>query len=165
MESQEPGIFPEGQEATDIRFMKEALRQARLAYETDEVPVGAVIVWKDKIIARGHNQVELLNDSTAHAEMIAMTAAFNQIGSKYLPEATLYVTLEPCLMCCGAMYWSKVGRIVYGASDPKNGYRKYIAPNIDGKVQAPFHPKAEIVTGVLADECVRLLKDFFLAKR
>jgi len=158
----------EGQGEADIRFMREALKQAQLAYEKDEVPVGAVIVWDNKIIARGHNQVEMLNDSTAHAEMIAMTAAFNQIGSKYLPEATLYVTLEPCLMCCGAMYWSKVGRIVYGASDPKNGYRKYTSSTIEGGREgapSPFHPKAEIVFGILAAECAQLMKDFFLARR
>ncbi|HRO41837.1 MAG TPA: nucleoside deaminase [Flavipsychrobacter sp.] len=149
----------------DIRFMKEALRQAQLAYEKDEVPVGAVIVWNNKIIARGHNQVELLNDSTAHAEMIAMTAAFNELGSKYLPEATLYVTLEPCLMGCGAMYWSKIRRIVFGASDPKNGYKRYVTPPSEGRGEAPFHPKTEIVYGVLADECAQLMKDFFLAKR
>jgi tRNA(adenine34) deaminase len=95
--------------------------------------------------------------------MIAVTAAFNQMGSKYLPEATLYVTLEPCLMCCGAMYWSKLGRIVYGASDPKNGYRKYVSGSGNGA--SPFHPKAETVSGVLADECAQLMKDFFLAKR
>lgn len=143
----------------DAYFMKEALRQAQLAFDKDEVPVGAVIVWDNKIIARGHNQVEMLNDSTAHAEMIAMTAAFNQIGSKYLPEATLYVTLEPCLMCCGAMYWSKLGRIVYGAQDEKNGYRKTTGSN------NPFHPKTEIAHGILSEECVQLMKDFFKRKR
>ncbi len=143
----------------DTYFMKEALRQARLAFDKDEVPVGAVIVWDNKIIARGHNQVEMLNDSTAHAEMIAMTAAFNQIGSKYLPEATLYVTLEPCLMCCGAMYWSKLGRIVYGAQDEKNGYRKTTGSN------NPFHPKTEILHGILSEECAQLMKDFFKRKR
>ena len=143
----------------DTYFMKEALRQAQMAFEEEEIPVGAVIVWDNKIIARGHNQVERLNDSTAHAEMIAMTAAFNKIGSKYLTEATLYVTLEPCLMCCGAMYWSKLGRIVYGASDPKNGYRKTTGSN------NPFHPKTEIVHGILSDECAQLMKDFFVARR
>lgn len=143
----------------DTYFMKEALRQAQMAFEEEEIPVGAVIVWDNKIIARGHNQVERLNDSTAHAEMIAMTAAFNKIGSKYLTEATLYVTLEPCLMCCGAMYWSKLGRIVYGASDPKNGYRKTTGSN------NPFHPKTEIVHGILSNECAQLMKDFFVARR
>jgi len=165
----EPGrdaSLSEDQRGADIRFMKEALRQARLAFDADEVPVGAVVVWDNKIIARGYNQVEMLNDSTAHAEMIALTAAFNQMGSKYLPEATLYVTLEPCLMCCGAMYWSKLGRIVYGASDTKNGYHRYVSSPIEGRSGvSPFHPKAEIVSGVLADECAQLMKDFFLAKR
>ena len=143
----------------DEYFMREALRQARLAYEADEVPVGAVVVWDNKIIARGHNQVEQLNDSTAHAEMIALTAAFNNIGSKYLTEATLYVTVEPCLMCCGAMYWSKVARIVYGAEDVKNGYKKTTGENW------PFHQKATLQAGVLAGECAQLMKDFFAAKR
>ena len=143
----------------DEHFMREALRQARLAYEADEVPVGAVVVWDNKIIARGHNQVEQLNDSTAHAEMIALTAAFNNIGSKYLTEATLYVTVEPCLMCCGAMYWSKVARIVYGAEDVKNGYKKTTGENW------PFHQKATLQAGVLAGECAQLMKDFFAAKR
>lgn len=156
----------DGQEEADVRFMKEALRQAKLAFDADEVPVGAVIVWNNKIIARGHNQVERLTDSTAHAEIIAMTAAFNELGSKYLPEATLYVTLEPCLMCCGAMYWSKVGRVVYGASDDKNGYRKYICSPTGGREEvSPFHPKTEIVRGILAEECAQLMKDFFAAKR
>ena len=143
----------------DEYFMKEALREAQLAYDGDEVPVGAVVVWGTRIIARGHNQVEQLNDSTAHAEMIAMTAAFNALGSKYLPEASLYVTLEPCLMCCGAMYWSKLGRVVFGAADAKNGYRRTTADNW------PFHPKTELVQGVLADDCAKLMRDFFVAKR
>jgi len=143
----------------DEYFMREALRQARLAFDKDEVPVGAVITWSEQILARGHNQVELLNDATAHAEMIALTAAFNAVGSKYLPEATLYVTVEPCLMCCGALYWAKIGRIVYGAVDEKNGYRKTTGQN------NPFHTKTEIVKGVLAGECAQLMKDFFKAKR
>jgi len=143
----------------DTYFMREALRQAKLAFDADEIPIGAVVVWDNKIIARGHNQVEQLDDSTAHAEMIAMTAAFNQIGSKYLPDAALYVTIEPCLMCCGAMYWSKLGRIVYGAEDVKNGYRKTTGANW------PFHQKAELATGILADECAQLMKDFFVTKR
>lgn len=139
--------------------MREALKQARLAYDAAEVPVGAVVVWDNKIISRGHNQVEQLNDSTAHAEMIALTSAFNALGSKYLPEATLYVTVEPCLMCCGAMYWSKLARIVYGTEDVKNGYRKTTGENF------PFHPKAELVKGILATECAQLMKDFFIARR
>jgi tRNA(adenine34) deaminase len=146
-------------EYNDEYFMKEALRQAKLAFDAGEVPVGAIVVWGDKIIARGHNQVEQLNDSTAHAEMIALTAAFNSLGSKYLPEATLYVTVEPCLMCCGAMYWSKLGAIVFGASDVKNGYHKTTGDNW------PFHQKAELRQGVLANECAQLMKDFFAARR
>ena len=139
--------------------MKEALRQAKLAFDAGEVPVGAVVVWDNKIISRGYNMVEQLNDSTAHAEMIALTAAFNTLGSKYLPEAVLYVTVEPCLMCCGAMYWSKLARIVYGAEDVKNGYRKTTGDNW------PFHPKAELSKGVLAEECAQLMKDFFVQRR
>lgn len=139
--------------------MRTALREAQLAYDAGEVPVGAIVVWSDKIIGRGHNQVERLNDSTAHAEMIAMTAAFQTLGAKYLPEATLYVTVEPCLMCCGAMYWSKVGRIVFGTRDIKNGYRKSTGENW------PFHQKARLIEGVLAEDCVRLMKDFFAARR
>ena len=139
--------------------MSEALRQAKLAYDAGEVPVGALVVWNDKILARGHNQVELLRDSTAHAEMLALTAAFDAVGSKYLPDATLYVTVEPCLMCCGALYWSKIGRIVYGAEDTKNGYRR-ITCNTN-----PFHPKTEVVGGLLAEECAQLIKDFFKARR
>jgi tRNA(adenine34) deaminase len=146
-------------EYNDEYFMKEALRQAKLAFDAGEVPVGAIVVWGDKIIARGHNQVEQLNDSTAHAEMIALTAAFNSLGSKYLPEATLYVTVEPCLMCCGAMYWSKLGAIVFGAADVKNGYHKTTGDNW------PFHQKAELRQGVLANECAQLMKDFFAARR
>ena len=143
----------------DEYFMRQALREAQLAYHAGEVPVGAVVVWDNKIIARGHNQVEQLNDATAHAEMIALTSAFNNLGSKYLPEATLYITLEPCLMCCGAMYWSKVARVVYGAEDVKNGYQKTTGDNF------PFHPKAEVVKGILAGECAALMKAFFAERR
>ncbi len=143
----------------DNYFMKEALRQAQLAYDAGEIPIGAVVTWGDKIISRGHNQTEQLNDSTAHAEMIALTAAFNALGSKYLPEATIYVTIEPCLMCCGALYWSKIGRVVFGGADEKNGYKRITKENW------PFHPKTELVTGVLADDCIKLMKDFFAARR
>ena len=143
----------------DTYFMREALRQARVAYEAGEIPVGAIVTWDNKIIARGYNQVEQLNDSTAHAEMIALTAAFNQLGSKYLTEATIYVTVEPCLMCCGAMYWSKISRIVFGTADVKNGYKKTTGDNW------PFHPKATLTTGILADECAQLMRDFFAARR
>ncbi|HXS37308.1 MAG TPA: nucleoside deaminase [Flavipsychrobacter sp.] len=144
---------------TDEYFMKEALKQARLAYDAGEVPVGAVVVWDNKIIARGYNQVEQLKDSTAHAEIIALTAAFNTLGSKYLPEGTLYVTVEPCLMCTGAMYWAKVGRVVYGAEDMKNGYRKTTGGNW------PFHPKTTLTNRVLGEECAQLMRDFFAARR
>ena len=143
----------------DNYFMKEALRQAQLAYDAGEVPIGAVVTWDNKIISRGHNQTEQLTDCTAHAEMIALTAAFNQVGSKYLPEATLYVTIEPCLMCSGALYWYKIGRVVYGGSDEKNGYHRVTGNN------NPFHPKTEIVRGVMADECIELMKKFFAARR
>lgn len=144
---------------TDEQYMRLALREAATAYEKDEVPVGAILVIGDKIIARSHNQVELLNDSTAHAEILSLTTAYNALGSKYVLDATLYVTIEPCLMCSGALYWSKIGRIVFGASDDKNGYRKYT-----GDVN-PFHPKTELVGGVLEEECGALMKSFFRAKR
>jgi tRNA(adenine34) deaminase len=139
--------------------MKEALRLAQAAFDAGEVPVGAVVVWDEKIIGRGSNQVEQLADSTAHAEMIAITAACNTIGAKYLMEATLYVTLEPCLMCAGAMYWSKVGRVVFGASDVKNGYIRIAG------TQNPFHPKASISYGIMEQECAQLMKDFFAQRR
>src|ERR1051326_6466459 len=106
----------------DEYFMQQALRQAQNAFDADEVPIGAIVVIDNKIISRGYNQVEKLNDPTAHAEIIALTSAFNFLGSKYLPSATIYVTIEPCLMCAGALYWSKISRIVYGAPDEKNGY-------------------------------------------
>jgi len=144
---------------TEEQYMRQALREAQKAFEEDEVPVGAIVVMNDRIIARGYNQVEKLNDSTAHAEIIALTAAFNFLGSKYLPEATLYVTVEPCVMCSGALYWSKIGRVVYGTSDEKNGYRRTTQSN------SPFHPKTVVEGGLLADECARLMKDFFAAKR
>jgi tRNA(adenine34) deaminase len=143
----------------DEQFMRQALVQAQQAFDAEEVPVGAVVVLNGRIIARGHNQVERLNDPTAHAEMIALTSAFNQLGSKYLPEATLYVTVEPCLMCAGALYWSKIGRIVYGASDEKNGYLHIT------RDQSPFHPKTELLRGVLGEECANLIKSFFRLRR
>jgi tRNA(adenine34) deaminase len=144
---------------TDEYFMEMALKQAQLAYENDEVPVGAVVVMNDKIIARGYNQVEKLNDPTAHAEIIALTSAFNYLGSKYLPDATIYITVEPCLMCAGALYWSKIGRVAYGASDEKNGYLHITAHH------SPFHPKTILDKGILKDECAALMKSFFLARR
>ncbi len=136
-----------------------ALKEARKAFDDGEVPVGAVVVLQEKIIARGHNMVERLNDPTAHAEIIALTSAFNTLGSKYLPEATLYVTVEPCLMCAGALYWSKLGRIVFGTDDEKNGYKKTTGANW------PFHPKTELIRGVLKEECAQLMKDFFRKRR
>lgn len=143
----------------DEYYMKQALTQAQKAFDEDEVPVGAVVVLNGKIIARGYNQVEKLADPTAHAEIIALTSAFNYLGSKYLPEAILYVTVEPCLMCAGALYWSKVGRVVYGASDEKNGYLHIT------KDTSPFHPKTELTRGVLKEECAALMKAFFRQKR
>lgn len=140
-------------------YMKLALTEARKAFDAGEVPVGAVVVMQGKVIARAHNQVELLNDSTAHAEMLAITAAFQSVGSKYLPEATLYVTVEPCLMCGGALYWSKLGGVVFGAYDDKNGYRRSTGDRV------PFHPKTTLLGGVLENECARLMKDFFKQKR
>ncbi|HEX2533844.1 MAG TPA: tRNA adenosine(34) deaminase TadA [Chitinophagaceae bacterium] len=143
----------------DAHFMQQALLQAQKAFDEEEVPVGAVIVVNNRIIARGYNQVEKLNDPTAHAEIIALTSAFHYLGSKYLMEASIYVSLEPCVMCAGALYWSKIGRVVYGASDEKNGYRRTTAP------RSPFHPKTEVVSGILNEECARLMKDFFAARR
>ncbi len=145
--------------------MRQALLEAQKAFEKDEVPIGAVVVSHEKIIGRGHNQVELLNDCTAHAEMLALTAAFAEMGSKYLTDATLYVTIEPCLMCCGALHWSKIDRIVYGARDEKNGYRKYIKTTDTGQSIHAFHPKTQLSFGVLGDECAQLMKDFFKKMR
>ena len=144
---------------TDEVYMRQALEEARKAYAEGEVPVGAVIVMEDRVIARGYNMVEKLNDPTAHAEIIALTSAFNLLGAKYLPEARLYVTIEPCLMCTGAMYWSKIGRVIWGADDEKNGHR-----HITGD-HWPFHPKTTIEKGVLAAECGELMQSFFKAKR
>jgi tRNA(adenine34) deaminase len=143
----------------DVHFMKQAIAEAEKAFAEEEVPVGAVIVLNNRIIARGYNQVEKLKDATAHAEVIALTSAFSFLGSKYLPEASIYVTVEPCLMCAGALYWSKIGRIVYGASDEKNGYRKV------AKEHWPFHPKTELVNGVMKEECAEMMKRFFSLKR
>ena len=144
---------------TDEQYMQQALAEAQKAFDKDEVPIGAVLVMNNKIIAKAYNQVELLNDSTAHAEILALTTAFNFLGSKYLPEATLYVTVEPCLMCSGALYWSKIGKIIFGAYDDKNSYRKVAGIN------NPFHPKTKITGGILEEECSRLIKDFFKTKR
>jgi tRNA(adenine34) deaminase len=144
---------------TDEYFMMQAIKEAKKAFEDDEIPIGAIIVINERVIARGHNMTEKLNDPTAHAEIIALTSAFNLLGSKYLPEATLYVTIEPCLMCAGAMYWSKLGKLVYGADDEKNGYKKTTGTTW------PFHPKTELIRGVLKDDCANLMKEFFKSKR
>jgi tRNA(adenine34) deaminase len=142
---------------TDNDYMRKALEQARMAFDRDEVPVGAIVVCNDRIIARGHNLTETLNDVTAHAEMQAITAAANALGGKYLDVCTLYVTVEPCVMCAGAIGWSQLGRLVYGAADPKRGYSVY-APNA-------LHPRTQVTTGVLEEECAQLMKDFFKRKR
>ncbi|MEO7961229.1 MAG: nucleoside deaminase [Ginsengibacter sp.] len=154
----------------DEYFMKQALKEAMKALEENEVPIGAVVVMQQKVIARGYNQVERLNDATAHAEMIALTAAFNYLGSKYLPEASLYVTIEPCVMCCGALYWSKTGRVVFGARDPKHGgLSKWHAntkqPEMAGNSGSLLHPKAEVVSGICEKESLQLLQNFFKKKR
>jgi tRNA(adenine34) deaminase len=143
-------------------FMKQALKEAYRAFDADEVPIGAVVVLNEKIIARGFNQVETLNDSTAHAEIIALTSAFNFLGSKYLPDATIYVTIEPCTMCCGALYWSKIGKVVYGASDPKHGGLSLLDAE---KNKNPLHPKTQIVKDILSEDCAILMKDFFRKRR
>ncbi len=145
----------------DERFMSAALAEARAAFDAGEIPVGAVVVAGGRIIGRGHNLTEQLTDVTAHAEMLALTAAAQTLGGKYLPEATLYVTVEPCLMCAGAIGWAQVGRIVYGADDPKRGY----AVMTSGAPRGPFHPKATVTRGVLADECGELMKSFFARRR
>ena len=141
----------------DERYMREALREALAAAEGDEVPVGAVVVCRGRVIAKGHNMTERLNDPTAHAEMIAITAAAEAMGGKYLTDCTLYVTVEPCPMCAGALAWSQIGRVVYGAIDPKRGFSLF-SPSL-------MHPKTEVTAGVLAQECSRLVTDFFRNKR
>lgn len=142
---------------TDNYYMKQALIEARKAFERDEVPIGAIIVCKGRIIARAHNLTETLNDVTAHAEMQAITAAANNIGGKYLNDCTLYVTVEPCPMCAGAIAWSQMGRLVFGAKDEKRGYNRY-APDV-------LHPKTEVVTGICAEESAELMRQFFSGKR
>ncbi len=142
---------------SDEYFMNEALKEARYAFEEDEVPIGAVIVMKNKIIARAHNLTEKLNDVTAHAEMQAFTSAANNLGAKYLQEATLYVTVEPCIMCAGASYWSQIQKIVIGTSDNKRGFS-----NIKEQI---LHPKTIVVNGILEEECKELMQRFFQLKR
>lgn len=141
----------------DEFYMRQALREARTAAEEDEVPIGAVVVAGDRVVARTHNQTERLHDVTAHAEMLAFTAAAEALGGKYMQECTLYVTVEPCPMCAGAAGWAQVGRIVYGAPDPKRGFSLLQGPLL--------HPRTEVVGGVLRDECENLMKEFFKSKR
>ena len=141
---------------SDEYFMREALKQAEQAFDDKEIPVGAVIVSDNKIIARSHNQTEKLTDVTAHAEILALTSGFNYFGAKYLPECTLFVTLEPCVMCAGALNWSQIGKVVYGTKDDARGYSRL---EKDGK--GVLHPKTEVVSGVLEEECSSLLQDFF----
>lgn len=147
----------------DERYMRAALAEARQAFDEDEIPVGAVVVANGRIVARAHNLTQRLNDVTAHAEMQALTIA-SASGGKYLPEATLYVTLEPCVMCAGALAWSQIGRIVYGASDSKRGY-KLVDNCIAVNKMSLLHPKTKVTSGVLEDECSALIKDFFGRKR
>ena len=143
--------------ADDNFYMKQALQEAKCAFEEDEIPVGAVIVCGDRIIARAHNLTERLSDVTAHAEMQAITAASEYLGGKYLNDCTLYVTVEPCVMCAGALGWSQIGRVVYGASDEKRGFQRF-APQA-------LHPKTQLVSGVMEEECAALMKEFFQRKR
>lgn len=142
---------------TDDYFMRMALQQAQLAFDKDEVPVGAVIVFRDRVIAKAHNLTQTLTDVTAHAEMQAITAAANTLGGKYLNECVLYVSLEPCVMCAGAGAWAQLGKIVFGAHDPKKGYTR-----MPEKI---LHPKTEVIGGVMETECGQILKDFFSKKR
>ncbi len=142
---------------TDEYFMKIALQEAKLAYKKGEIPVGAVIVSNNTIIAKAHNQTQQLNDFTAHAEMLAFTSASEYLANKYLKSCTLYVTLEPCNMCASASAWTQIGKIVFGASDPKKGYSLY-SPSL-------IHPKTKIVSGILESDCLSLLQDFFNSKR
>ena len=143
--------------SADERYMREALKEAQAAFEEDEVPIGAVVVWNGRVIARGHNMTERLHDPSAHAEMIALTAATEAMGGKYLDECSLYVTVEPCPMCAGAMNWAQVGKVVYGAADPKRGFSKF-TPSL-------LHPKTEVVSGVLVEECGGIVSEFFRNKR
>jgi tRNA(adenine34) deaminase len=142
---------------SDEYFMKEALKQAEMALEDKEIPVGAVVVCNNKIIAKAYNQTEKLNDATAHAEMIALTAAFNYLGSKYLSDCTLYVTLEPCVMCAGALNWAQIGKLVFGSPDPKKGFR-----TVRQKI---LHPKTKIIDGILSKDCKQILDKFFITIR
>lgn len=145
------------QRLIDENFMRQALNEARAAFDKQEIPIGAVIVSEGRVVGRGHNLVETLQDPTAHAEMQALTAATETLGGKYLPKCTLYVTVEPCIMCAGAISWAQVGRVVWGADDPKKGYRTYS--------ERVFHPKTEVSSGVLVEECEALVSEFFASLR
>jgi len=147
----------ENQQQTDEKFMRQALSEARKAFDQQEVPVGAVVVGEGRVIGRGHNLVETLADPKAHAEMQALTAAASTLGGKYLQQCTLYVTVEPCIMCAGAIGWAQVGRVVWGADDPKKGYRCYS--------DQVFHPKTTVARGVLREECEELMGAFFASLR
>lgn len=151
----------------DNRMMEAALAQARMAQDRGEVPIGAVVVCGGRIVATGHNMTETLSDPTAHAEMIALTAACEAVGGKYLNDCTLYVTVEPCPMCAAALAWAQIGRIVYGAQDPKRGYSIFRQCDSDGNAtpRTLLHPKTEVTTGVMEQECSSLMVDFFKARR
>ena len=148
---------PAASNTDDVRYMKMALDEASLAFEQGEVPVGAVVVCRGRVIARAHNLTETLTDVTAHAEMQAITAAANYLGGKYLSECTLYVTVEPCIMCAGALGWAQLGRLVYGAPDDRRGYQRF-APQA-------LHPRTSVTTGVMEGECADLMKRFFASRR
>ena len=150
-------MTPQTSSTDDVRYMKMALDEASLAFEQGEVPVGAVVVCRGRVIARAHNLTETLTDVTAHAEMQAITAAANYLGGKYLSECTLYVTVEPCIMCAGALGWAQLGRLVYGAPDDKRGYQRF-APQA-------LHPRTSVTTGVMEGECAGLMKRFFASRR
>lgn len=150
-------MTPQTSSIDDVRYMKMALDEASLAFEQGEVPVGAVVVCRGRVIARAHNLTETLTDVTAHAEMQAITAAANYLGGKYLSECTLYVTVEPCIMCAGALGWAQLGRLVYGAPDDKRGYQRF-APQA-------LHPRTSVTTGVMEGECADLMKRFFASRR
>jgi tRNA(adenine34) deaminase len=141
----------------DEYYMRRAIQEAEVAFKEGEVPIGVVVVSQNRIIVRAHNLTETLTDITAHAEMQAITAAANLLGGKYLNECTLYVTIEPCIMCAGALGWSQIGKVVYGASDEKRGFRRFASEAL--------HPKTEVVSGVLEKECAQIVKEFFLKKR